>query len=63
MTGSEHTRTCQDKGPHLLQPSLINFVNLTETPFLFVSQRTRVFICLVWDFFVGEGSERWRGHH
>lgn len=75
MVGSGHSRICQGKGLHLLRSSLIIFVNLTETLFLFVSQRARVlfgsgfFFFLFWFgfvlffVFVGEGSEGWRGHH
>lgn len=47
MAGSGHSRICQGKGLHLLWSSLIIFVNLTETLFLFVSQRARVFL-FVW---------------
>lgn len=75
MVGSGHSRICQGKGLRLLRSSLIIFVNLTETLFLFASQRARVFylfgsgfflfwFCFVLCFvFVGEGSEGWRGHH
>lgn len=51
MVGSGHSRICQGKGLHLLRSSLIIFVNLTETLFLFVSQRARVFLFVWFRFF------------